>query len=52
MIVFKFISLVISIWLSIVTWGCIKNNQDVPALNLLIQSMSIATFCFIQFDLF
>jgi len=52
MVVIKFISLVIAIWFSIVNIGSIAHKQNVPMLNLLIQSISIAIFVFIQFKLF
>lgn len=52
MIIVKFISLVIAIWFTVVNLGMIKHRQDVSALNILIQSISIAVFVFIQFKLF
>ena len=52
MVVLKFISLVFAIWFSIINFGSIKQGTNVPMINLIIQSVSIALFCFIQFNLF
>jgi hypothetical protein len=52
MVYIKFISLVIAIWFTVVNLGLIKHKQDVSALNILIQAISIAVFVFIQFKLF
>lgn len=52
MIIFKFISLVLAIWFSIINFGSLAHKQNVPMINLLIQALSIAAFVFIQFKLF
>lgn len=51
MVIIKFISLVIAIWFSIVNFGLLHHKQAVSSINLLVQSVSIATFVFIQFGL-
>lgn len=50
--IIKFVSLVIAIWVSIVNFALIKYRENVPIGNLIVQAVSIATFIFIQFDLF
>jgi hypothetical protein len=52
MVIIKFISLVVAILFSVINYGLIKNRQSVSLLNLLIQSISIVIFVFIQFKLF
>ena len=48
----KFISLVVAIWFSIVNFGRMKYGQEVSSQNFAVQSVSIAVFVFIQFNLF
>lgn len=52
MLILKFISLVLAFYFSVLNFGIIINKQALKVGNLLIQSLSIATFIFIQFKLF
>lgn len=52
MIIIKFISFIFAIWFTVLNIGLIKNKQSVPAINFLVQSITIALFIFIQFNLF
>ena len=51
-IVAKFVSLVFSIWFGTLIFGRIIYRVKIYPLNFIIFSVSLATFIFIQFNLF
>ena len=52
MIIIKFISLIFAVWLTTVNVAKFSNGQSVSGWNFGIQSVSTATFIFLQFNLF
>lgn len=52
MIIIKFISLVVAIWFTVINGYFIKLKEGIPASNFLVQAISIATFVFLQFNMF
>lgn len=49
--IIKFVSLVIAIWFTAVNIVKAAQGSAIPSLNFLIMSVSIASFVFIQFNL-
>lgn len=52
MVILKFVSLVLAVWFTVLNFGLMFQKQEVPTGNFLVQALSIATFIFIQFNLF
>lgn len=52
MIIIKFLALVIAIMFTVINFGKMLYEVDIPFANFLLQAISIATFIFLQFNLF